>query len=315
LRRLDLSSLKTPEDWNRFFLKRYGYGFFEYMTCFAFYLEDPYFKFRYIIKNGFPEISDIKHAAYYEELENKLRRKKAEKKAVLKGQELTEDGMSFKAWWLAAPPHVLEHLEQISLDIRRMEDELLERPIWIRGRGRRVKIRSIIASILAQVTLKNGQTEWTVIDQFFCWVWDLLGEVYYRKFLGKGKEDFAYYKLREEYKEITKHSAKEYEIQKWAEIFFPSSREVKFHNIEFGQSAISIGRKHTKHPVIKFANGTEFKEDLGLRKKEAVPRVAHKLSRKQREPERTIKIHLTKDDLAALQKYRDLRGGESGKSI
>jgi len=310
----ELPFLKTPEDWNKFLLRRYGYGLFEYMTCFAFYLADPSFKLRYTIKDGFPEISDVKHAGYYKELRDKLRRKKAEKKAILKGQDLTADERSYNCWVWAAPPHVLEHLEQVSLDIRRMEEELFERPIWIRGRGRRVEIRNVIASIFAQVTLKNGQTEWTVIEEFFCWVFHLLGEVHYREFLGERTVDFVYYKFQKEYEEITKHGPKEYEIQRWAEIFFPSSGEIKLHKIEFAKFTPLIEEEHSKDPVIKFPDGTEFKEDFELRKRVAVPRVAHKLSRQEREmrrqPEKTIRIVLDKKASEKYEEYKKMREKE-----
>lgn len=57
---------------------------------------------------------------------------------------------------------------------------------------------------------------------------------------------------------------------------------------------------------------THDRENLELRKAVAGPKVAHKLSKKEREPEKTITIHFTKDDSAALQKYGDLRERTTG---
>lgn len=305
MRSFDLDNLKTPEDWNKFLLKKYGYGFYEYALCFGVFLRDPHFRIYYSEKIGFPKVSGLKGDRYYEDLKKKIREKKREIKAILKAEELHSDEKSYRAWWLATPPNLLKHLKEISLEIRIMEDELLNKPIWIGGRGRRVDIRNIIASIFAQVSLKNGQTEWTVIEQLFWSFWDFLEGASYRQLLGKEKADLVYYKFQSEWREIAKDSSKKYAIEKWAKILFSISRKKKFVNINFGKKWITIDEKYSRYPLITFPDDTSFREDITLRK--ATPPLKDFPVKKTRKKEEAFTLYLTKDDYRALMKYEELR--------
>jgi hypothetical protein len=295
---------KTPEGWNEFLLNRYGYGFYEYALCFAFYLRDPRFEFSCSVETGIPRVSDIKTHAYYEDLKDKIRKKKSEIKAILEVEDLSDDENSYKTWYLKAPTYLSKHLDEISKEIRRMQEELLDRPIWIRGRGRRVEIRNIIASIFAQVSLKNGQTEWVVIEGLFRSFWDFLEGAPYRKELGEVKEDIMYYKFQNEYKEIAKDSRKECEIQNWALIFFPVPRKKKFVNIKFKKDWITIDERYSRDPLITFPDGTSFREDITLRK--ATPPLKDFPVKKKRKKEKAFTIHFTEDDYRAVMKYKEL---------
>jgi hypothetical protein len=293
-----LGKFKTPEDCNEFLLNRYGYGFYEYALCFAFYLRDPDFRFQYSVNTELPEVLGYHPRGYYEDIERERRKKIREKNTIL-----NTEGLSENYFCSEAKSHVVEHLNDINKEIRQMDEELLDRPIWIRGRGRRVKIRTIIASIFAQVILKNGQTEWVNIEELFWSFWDFLEGASYRKELGEEKADFFYYKLQNEYKEIVPR--KEYEIQRLARIFFPVPRKKKFVNIKFEKDWITIDEKYSRYPQITFPNSPPFREDITLRK--ATPPLKDFPVKKTRKKEEVFTFHVTKDLYLAIKKYEKLK--------
>jgi len=295
----------TPEGWNRRLLKKCGYGLHEFSYCLAYYLRDPDFKFQYPLTTDPPKVFEYKNSKYYEDLRGKIRKKKREKSIILKVEDLSDDERSYKLWCLAAPDNLSEHLDEISKEIRRMQEELLDRPIW-RRRGRPEEIKNIIAGIYAQVILlKDGRTDWYFISWLLNWFWNCLKETCYHEDL-EGKDPyFMYYNLRSECYRIMKNPNKENEIENAKEFFFPNIRKRKPVRIEFRKYLISIDKEDDKRPLIVFPNGMSFKEDNTLR--EAAAALKMPSPKKKRKKEVTITLYVTKDDYRALMKYEELR--------